>query len=466
MRRVPFLIIGGGVSGLSAAYHLSKQHLLIERESSCGGLARSISDKGFTFDYTGHLLHLHNEDTTKLIRSLLGRNIQKHRRSAWIYSHQVYTPYPYQVNTYRLPEHVKEECIDGLSEALDKLKPSENPRQSFAEWVMARFGMGFAKHFFFPYNRKLWTTDPVNITAEWTGQFVPQPALEEVIKGATTDYDKDFGYNSNFYYPKTGGIGQIADGFLKKGKINIEYETSLFSIVSQDHVATIVNHKTGEREAVEYEHLINTIPLPELLKRISDLPTKLNGMREKLKWTTVICVNVGVSDPNVGEGKHWVYFPESKFPFYRVGFPHNFSQSVAPAGCGSMYVEVSVPGSVAVTQEKLTDVVFQCVDGLKECGLLKSVDQLVTIKPLVIPYGYVIYNRDRTPTTTLCLSELNALGIHGIGRYGGWKYSFMESDIGEAKALSGEIGNGVGKSSGRMADAPKDDDVPGMNFPA
>ena len=58
------IIIGAGLTGLSAAYHLEKKgfndYLIVEKEDSPGGLCRSIKQDGFTFDYTGHLLHSNN----------------------------------------------------------------------------------------------------------------------------------------------------------------------------------------------------------------------------------------------------------------------------------------------------------------------------------------------------------------------------------------------------------------------
>ena len=52
------LIVGAGLAGLSTAYHLSGlPYRLYEREQEVGGLCRSYKKDGFTFDYTGHLLH-------------------------------------------------------------------------------------------------------------------------------------------------------------------------------------------------------------------------------------------------------------------------------------------------------------------------------------------------------------------------------------------------------------------------
>ena len=65
----PVVILGAGLAGLSAAYHAKKRgmpHLLFEREGRVGGLVRSERVNGFTFDYTGHLLHMKEERTKQL----------------------------------------------------------------------------------------------------------------------------------------------------------------------------------------------------------------------------------------------------------------------------------------------------------------------------------------------------------------------------------------------------------------
>ena len=53
----PTVILGGGLAGMSAALHLRRPWLLLERESALGGLARTEERDGFFFDRTGHWLH-------------------------------------------------------------------------------------------------------------------------------------------------------------------------------------------------------------------------------------------------------------------------------------------------------------------------------------------------------------------------------------------------------------------------
>src|SRR5580698_3979859 len=243
MTKVRTLILGGGMSGLSCAYHLNqagdKNYLLIEKSDEPGGLSRSIKQDGFVFDHTGHLLHLRNPYTLKLIPALLGDNLTLNQRRAWIYSHHVYTRYPYQANLYGLPKKVIEDNLKGVVEAQLRQAPApaEHP-ESLKSWVLRTFGKGFAKHFFFPYNEKLWTVSPDVLTAEWVAPFVPKPSIEEVINGAFSDQTKKFGYNASFYYPKEGGIQALAFAFAK-GLPNIRLNPSVEYIHLAHKTATL-----------------------------------------------------------------------------------------------------------------------------------------------------------------------------------------------------------------------------------
>jgi UDP-galactopyranose mutase len=67
-QRVNRAIIGGGPTGLSAAYHLGEDTLLLERNESVGGWCRSIEDKGFTFDYAGHIMFSNDPYVLQAVR--------------------------------------------------------------------------------------------------------------------------------------------------------------------------------------------------------------------------------------------------------------------------------------------------------------------------------------------------------------------------------------------------------------
>ncbi len=52
----PAVVIGAGSTGLSAAYHLADDALLLEQNDTVGGWCRSVQEGGFTFDFAGHIM--------------------------------------------------------------------------------------------------------------------------------------------------------------------------------------------------------------------------------------------------------------------------------------------------------------------------------------------------------------------------------------------------------------------------
>jgi len=115
--RTPALVLGAGPTGLSAAYHLGRASVLVERELHVGGHCRSIEADGFTFDHAGHIMFSKDPYVHELYNLLLGDNVHWQEREAWIDTHGVLTRYPFQGALYGLPVEVIEECVLGAIEA-------------------------------------------------------------------------------------------------------------------------------------------------------------------------------------------------------------------------------------------------------------------------------------------------------------------------------------------------------------
>jgi protoporphyrinogen oxidase len=184
---------------------------VLEKEPEVGGLCRSITSNGFAYDYTGHLLHASDPYVSQLVDQLVGLSTFNYiPRSSFIYSHGVYTKYPFQVNLRGLPAAVIADCIDGFV----KRKNIRDPK-TFYSWVLKNFGVGFARHFFIPYQEKLFCCDAQKFSAQWTGRFVPQTSLQDIIAGALGVDESPVGYNAHFYYPKSGGIAVLPQGLAR-----------------------------------------------------------------------------------------------------------------------------------------------------------------------------------------------------------------------------------------------------------
>ncbi len=428
------VIIGSGLTGLSTAYHLKKPYVLLEKEPTPGGLSKSVFINGFKFDYTGHLLHFRKIEIKTLVLKLLSNNIWQHKRNSWIYLYSHYTPYPFQTNTYGLPKNVVKDCVIGFIETLCNPKKSCSQNPSFYDWSIKSFGTGISKHFMLPYNKKLFLTNLTNLTCEWMGSFVPKTSLHEILDGALTDQSTraQGGYNANFYYPRKGAIQSLVNCFTNKIKQPVFVNSQAVKI---DLTKKIV--VTTKNEVFKYSTIVSSIPLPELINSIYPTPVRIKNISHLLKTTSCLCINLGVARKNVGD-KHWIYFPEHKYPYYRIGFQSNFAEDVAPKNSSSLYIEISLPANKKFDRDKI---IGNTLSTLYSTNILNPKDVISELQTLYIPHSYVIFDKNHKFAVNELKKYLIKNNIYSIGRYGGWEYSTMEDAIYQGKQIAGLLNN-------------------------
>ncbi len=419
------VILGAGLSGLSTAYHLQNGCCVYEQEGEVGGLARTDEIDGFTFDYDGHLLHFKTDYVKKLIKKLLPGLFVPHNRNSWVFSHNVFTKYPFQANTYGLPSGVVKKCILGMFDTVSKKKPPKEV--NLAQWMQHHFGEGITKHFMYPYNHKFWTLAPEELISDWTQGFVPHVKLKTVLDGAFSLKTKSLGYNSEFWYPKVGGIDQIAK-ILAENINNIKTNYKMTGLELENKKVFFENG-----ESAKFTDLVLTTPLKALQKLIRDtLPKEVKQAFFSLKYVSIFNLNLGVQRENISD-KHWIYFPEDKFCFFRVGFPTNFSKNVAPRGTSSLYVEVSYSEFKQVDKRKIVSLIET---DLVKSGILNPEDDILMRHINDIKYGYVIYDKQYKHNIKIINDYLLKNNIYSAGRFGRWKYMSMEDVILDGKLIS------------------------------
>ncbi|MEK7764610.1 MAG: protoporphyrinogen oxidase, partial [bacterium] len=297
---------------------------------------------------------------------LLGPFLRAHLRSSWIYSHRVYTRYPFQANTHGLPRRVVRDCVRGFVEAA--LADTDSPPQSFADWCLRTFGRGISREFMFPYNEKLWTVPLDQLTTDWMGRFVPRPKVSEVIAGGLLDQRTGFGYNARFLYPRHGGIQALAASIA--GQVRSPH-------LGEEVVAVDLDRRRGASASggvYDFDWLVSTLPLPALVRALNVRPPDIERAAAALRWNTILNINFGVDRPGLASGRHWIYFPEKRYPFYRVGFPSAISPAMHPRGTSSLYVEVAFAPGAPVD---VAGSVRACRRGLETAGLLRKSDRLL-----------------------------------------------------------------------------------------
>ncbi|TPV94590.1 MAG: hypothetical protein B7733_14310 [Myxococcales bacterium FL481] len=419
----PVLILGGGLTGLSAALHVRRKPVrLVEREQRVGGHARSRRRDGFTFDITGHWLHVRDARVHQLIDALFDADewITVDRRTR-VYSHNTLLPYPFQANLFGLPREVVHECLTGFFTAHTAAQRDSTPPRTFAAFVESRFGAGISRHFFVPYNTKLWGMHPDGLTPDWVTRYVPVPNADQVIAGAIGLPQEGLGYNAQFRYPRAGGIDHLPNRIYRelttrRGRgqpVRIDLATDVEEIDPTNRRIKL----DRDPNWIAYERLISTIPLPELIRRIPTAPSSVVAAANALRWVRWRWLDIATNRPPRAD-YHWVYVPEPELPFFRVGIYSNACPQMAPPGGASLYVELSdrdaVPSEPAV------------IRALCAMNVLRSPEDVVFCEPRSVEYAYVVFDDAWADATRTIFAWLERVGIHSCGRYGAWIYNAMQ----------------------------------------
>jgi protoporphyrinogen oxidase len=418
------VILGAGPTGLGAAHRLAElghsDWDIYERTDHVGGLASSYRDPhGFIWDHGGHVMFSHYNYFDDLVERMLRGDYDQHMREAWVWIHGRFVPYPFQNNIHRLPKEVFLQSVLGIVEA----QRDAMPRDNFQQWIRAVFGGGIAEHFMEPYNFKVWAHPLEMMSTSWQGDRVPSVDLERILRNHLDDRDEvSWGPNSKFKFPLLGTgmlYERIAESLPKP--VSLERE-----VVSVDVEAKAVVF--GDGSSTRYDHLITTLPLTELVKRIHGAPISVREAAGELHHTNGMFIGIGVADP-CPSTKCWMYFPGDDSPFYRVTYLSNYSPMMAPSDDHfSLLAEVS---SSPYKNEDPDTVVDRTIQGMVNCELLtpeQAASKIVSRELMQVPYSYPVPTIGRDRALAEIQPWLMSHDIYSRGRFGAWRYEIGNTD--------------------------------------
>ncbi len=413
----PVVLLGAGLTGLSASVALRRAgvpHRLVDRAPRPGGLAATEHEAGYRFDRTGHLLHLSDPAVTEFVFGVLGRDrFRSVARESVVYSHGVVTRYPFQAHVHGLPAEVAFACVrDFVNATFD---PAPRPVVTFEDFCLRHFGRAISDAFMIPYNTKLMGVHPREISAAWCDRFVPKPALDDVLRGAFGVETRALGYNATFFVPRLG-MGELVDALAERAT-PAELSVEVQSIDAGARTITV------DGATAPFRSLVSSIPLPRLVALCGDAPEEVRSAARRLRATRLYYLDVALNTP-CEKRWHWVYVPEPRLPFYRVGCYSNFSPAMAPAGKACLYVELA-----SREEPRLSDLLPQVARGLVELGMIRAPEAIRFARLRHIDPAYVLYDAERAPALDVILPWLASVDIASVGRYGAWEYSAMEDAI-------------------------------------
>jgi protoporphyrinogen oxidase len=364
-----------------------------------------------------------------------------HKRESWIrYTPETWVEYPFQNHFYTCKDtQLTKDCVDGILEANHSAMFNRNkPLSNFQDWIDRVFGRGLAKHFMNPYNFKVWAYPPSEMNSVWVGERVATVDLNKTVDNIISQNEKkinpnaSWGPNSTFKFPKYGGTGSIwrgVGGMLDQNKLMLN--TNVSEIDTTEKLIKFDNSNT-----IQYDYLINTIPIDLLMSNVIK-PTKELDVEKIFSTygkplhssTNVIGIGLNGKPPSDMADKSWMYFHTDRSPFYRSTVLSNYSPyMVRETGKQwSLMLEVSESPNRPLSE----NIVEESIQGLLNEKLIKEsdVDDIASKWYLRMEYGY--------PTPYLKRNQFldhvepilrKSMNIYSRGRFGGWKYEVSNQD--------------------------------------
>ncbi len=415
-------ILGGGMTGLSAG--LSSGLTVFEAEADPGGICSSYyvrpgssqrlpqapaDEEVYRFEIGGgHWIFGGDPTILNFIRRLAP--VKTYTRSSAVYfaERDLYVPYPLQNHLRWLGEEMAEQVLTEL------VQPRQ-PFQTMKEWLEQSFGPTLGKLFFEPFHDLY--------TAGLYDRIAPQDAykspvnMSQVIQGAFSQAQA-VGYNVTFVYPRDG-LNALAQRMAELCDVRYDKRAAHIDV--------------GEREihfadgtVLPYEALLSTLPLNKAMAMAG-----LKVEAEPDPYTSVLVLNIGAVRGEKCPDEHWLYNPDARSGFHRVGFYSNVDRSFLPRSARqankgvSIYVERAYMGGSRPSGAEIAAYAQDVVKELQDWGYI---GQAEVVDPTWIDVAYT-WSWPGSRWKPEALRQLEHYGIYQVGRYGRWIFQGIADSI-------------------------------------
>jgi len=432
MNQKNITIIGSGPAGMACAYTLSQaghKPIIIERNSTPGGLCRTLDFDGYLFDIGGHRFLSKSEEINQLWKSIMGDDMLHVKRLSRIYYKKRYFDYPLSfINTFwNLGPFECFFCVISLLWAKYRKTADDG---TFEGWIINRFGKRLYNIFFKTYTEKVWATACADIHSDWAIQRIRGLSLKRAIRKAILKSKAKTPKTlaEEFLYPRTGpgefynrlmqqikGLGgTFCMGTTVKG---IRSENGIIkSIEMQDRRAQLTHD-------ISVDYLFSTMPLPILVRYIQPrAPDDVIDVAKELKFRSFLVVNVILDKKKIFPDQ-WIYVHEPNVRLGRIQNYKNWSPSmVVDQSKTSLGLEYLCTENDQLWSMNDIDLINYAMKELEQIGI-SSRKSLINGFVVRLPNVYPIYSLDYQEKIKKVrnyldeFSNLRTLGREGLFRY-------------------------------------------------
>ncbi len=402
------IVLGGGLAGLGFARHAPGSRIF-EADSEPGGYARSHELAGTWFDQGAHICHSQDKDWLDLVcaktpmHEMTKSVVLNHKAGHWF-------SYPVQNHLANLSKPDCDAALKDFLQAQEQYK-GQTPK-NYEEWCRFQYGDFLLENFYRLYTEKYWHVPMAELATDWLGGRLLPSQVENILAGAKGHQEEKQAVFNKFRYPKQGGffgmLKPLVDGVnLQLNKRAVEVNTTSQRVYFSD----------GTVE--DFDTLVSTIPLPQLVAMISDAPESVREAAGKLRALRHYCVNLIVEQTPLSPA-NWFYVYDPEIAISRVSFP--LSLSGLHRAQTAIQAEIFVPGDARPDEEAMRDRALADL----ACLLKFSEPDVLAVEIRCMPFSYVVSDLNRAGAVSHVRDWLSLQGIETAGLFGNWAYIWSD----------------------------------------
>ncbi|MEH0156369.1 protoporphyrinogen oxidase [Limibacter armeniacum] len=368
-------IIGAGISGLSAAYHLNKKgipNIVFEASNRVGGCIKTLQETKYLFEEGPNSL-LFTDTHLKLIKELGLENelieaadVNKNR---YIFKNGAYRKLPSSAPALLFNSFFSWKAKWSVfKELYNKRKPT-TAHESVAEFFTRRFCQEIVDYAVNPFMAGIYAGDPKQLLIEKAFPSLKEAEDEHgsVIKGMMA---KKGSVERKLTYSFKNGLSVLPKALANH--VDIVFETPVSKIEKEGNKLAVVT-KDGRRET--FDQVIMALPAHAAAQLVKDIAPGLSDTLSKLKYPPMCCTHTVFRKEDISHSLDGFggLNPEVENRFASGSI---WSSSIFPDRTpnGEMLITSFVGGMLNIEKAKLSDqeILEKAIKELKETYGIKA----------------------------------------------------------------------------------------------
>ncbi|MDD5155082.1 MAG: NAD(P)-binding protein [Candidatus Omnitrophica bacterium] len=425
-------IIGAGPAGLGAALELVKHGVtdivIIDKNKTVGGLARTDILDSVRFDIGPHRFFTRNKEVNKIWHDTLGEDFRSVSRLTRIFYKKRYFNYPLKPSDIIIKLGLLE-SLDAIFGFIVAQISRKNETITFEDWIIRKFGRKLYETFFKAYTEKVWGIPCNQISAEWAVRRIKGLDALEIIKnslwGSRNNGIKTLA--SEFDYPVLGAgqmYNAICDRLLRSGA-QLMLDSRVVRFNRKDNIIQSVDilQSDGGEIGITAKQFFSSVPLAHFFQMLEpEDASRINAAAGALKYRDHITVELQVAREAVFPDQ-WIYIHSPDMQITRIANYNNFSRAMSQDNRKTaLSAEYFVFKDLGLWSEPDKFLIDLAAGELEEMGLIKKceIEKAWVVRE---PEAYPIYQVGFQEQRSLLKSRVEEyLNFYSIGRAGMHKY--------------------------------------------